>query len=159
MNGRVRPRPEGEHRMLALHDQSEGHALHATRGAAAGQLAPEHGRQREADEVVDGLPRLPKMEGGRWRRKAAAVVVVVVVVVSASTSSSETSTSTPRIFGSNSGAWRSFTEQPPPPSLPSSSIAGSSSDMHSPTAASMSAHSASNAEGFDEEEEEEAPSR
>ena len=46
-------RPEGLDLGLPLADQPQGHRLHAAGGAAARQLAPQHGRQREADQIVE----------------------------------------------------------------------------------------------------------
>ena len=42
---------------LALADQAERHRLHAAGRPAARQLAPEHGREREADQVVERAAR------------------------------------------------------------------------------------------------------
>ena len=38
---------------LAVAHQAQRHRLHAARRAGAGQLAPQHGREREADEIVE----------------------------------------------------------------------------------------------------------
>src|SRR6185437_8392238 len=38
---------------LALADQAQRHRLHPAGRAAAGQLAPQHGREGEADEIVE----------------------------------------------------------------------------------------------------------
>ena len=40
-----------------LANQPERHRLDAAGGAAAGQLAPQHRRKREADEIIQGAPR------------------------------------------------------------------------------------------------------
>ena len=46
---------EGQDLGLALADQPQGHRLHpAGRGAGLGQLAPEHGREAKAHEIVEG---------------------------------------------------------------------------------------------------------
>ena len=55
--GRDRPVFTGAERLdlhLAVHDQPQADRLHAPGGFCAGQLAPEHGRQGEAHQVIQG---------------------------------------------------------------------------------------------------------
>src|SRR5262249_48874218 len=54
LDGPVFPRLEGLDLGLALADETQRHRLDAAGRAAARQLAPEHGRQGEADQVVEG---------------------------------------------------------------------------------------------------------
>ena len=42
---------------LAIADQAQRHRLHAARRARPGQLAPQHRRQVEADQIVERPPR------------------------------------------------------------------------------------------------------
>ena len=58
VDGPVFLRPEGLDLVLALADQAQRHRLHAPGGARAVELAPEHRRQREADQVVERAARL-----------------------------------------------------------------------------------------------------
>ena len=54
LDGPVLAGAEGLDLHLAVDDEAEGDGLHAASGLRAGELAPEHGRQLEADEVVEG---------------------------------------------------------------------------------------------------------
>ena len=57
-------RPEGLDLGLAIADEPQGNRLHAACRAGTGQLAPEHGRQREADEIIE---RAARQIGGNQR--------------------------------------------------------------------------------------------
>ena len=57
LDGPVFPRPEDFDLRLALADQAERDRLDPPGGTRAGQLVPEHRRQREADEVVQRAAR------------------------------------------------------------------------------------------------------
>ena len=57
VDGPELPRLEDLDLGLALADQPQGDRLHAAGRAAARQLAPQHRRQGEADQVVQGAPR------------------------------------------------------------------------------------------------------
>ena len=57
-------RPEGLDLGLAVADEPQRHRLDAACRAGARQLAPEHGRQREADEIVE---RAARQIGGNQR--------------------------------------------------------------------------------------------
>jgi hypothetical protein len=65
LDGPVFLASEGLDLGLAVADEAQRHRLHAARGARARKLAPEHGREREADEVVE---RPARQIGGDQRR-------------------------------------------------------------------------------------------
>ena len=54
VDGPVFLRAEGLDLELAVADQAQRHRLHPARGARARQLAPQDGREGEADEIVEG---------------------------------------------------------------------------------------------------------
>ena len=53
VDGPVFLRSEGFDFVFAFADEAQRHRLHAARGTCAGQLAPQHGREGEADKVVE----------------------------------------------------------------------------------------------------------
>ena len=58
LDGPVFARPERLDLALAVDDKTQRHRLHAPRRLRTGQLAPQHRRQGEADQIVERPPRL-----------------------------------------------------------------------------------------------------